>query len=230
LGKRREFIAIGKAMVATKIVPDFIVIDGGEGGTGAAPLEFSNHVGTPLKDALVFIHNCLVGFDLRKEIKILVAGKVVTGFDIVDKMALGADICNSARGMMLALGCIQALRCHSNTCPTGVATQNPELERGLVVRDKAQRVFQYHKNTVKSLAELVGAMGLSHTSQIKPWHILTRVSRTETKHYGELYPFLEPGAFLAKTIHPSFARAFNAARPDSWASSQDLMLAEVGAG
>jgi glutamate synthase domain-containing protein 2 len=224
LGKRREFIAICKAMMATKITPDFIVIDGGEGGTGAAPLEFSNYVGSPLRDALVFVHNCLVGFDLRKDIRLMVSGKIVTGFDIVDKIALGADICNAARAMMMALGCIQALRCQTNRCPTGVATQDAALVKGLVVDDKATRVYNYHQQNVKNVAEIIGAMGLAHSHELRPWHVLTRITQTKTLHYGELYHYLEAGALLGKDIPPDYARAFYAARPDSWYSPADKKL------
>lgn len=216
LGKRREFLSICKAMIATKIMPDFIVVDGGEGGTGAAPLEFANHVGSPLSEALVFVHNCLVGFDLRRHIRLIASGKVVTAFDMVEKMALGADMCNSARAMMLALGCIQALRCNTNACPTGVATQDPHLVKGLVVADKATRVHNYHRLTLATVAELVGAMGLHHTSEIKPWHVMMRTGQNEIKHYGEIYPYLEPGELLGSKVPKAYARALEAARAESW--------------
>ena len=155
LGKRREFLAIVKAMIKTGIKPDFITVDGSEGGTGAAPLEFSNYVGTPLNDGLVFIHNSLVGANLRDGIRLIAAGKITTGFEIATKLALGADLCNSARGMMFALGCIQALRCNTNACPTGVATQDEELVEGLHVKDKTKRVANFHKETVKSFFEVL---------------------------------------------------------------------------
>ncbi len=218
IGKRREFISMCKAMMETKTAPDFIVIDGGEGGTGAAPLEFTNYVGSPLVEALAFAHNCLVGFNIRSQIKIGCSGKIVTGFDLVEKMALGADYCNSARAMMMAIGCIQALRCNTNHCPTGVATQDPALTKGLVVGDKATRVYNYHRLTVSTVAELVGAMGLAHTREIKPWHIMMRLSPIEIKHFGEIYEFVEPGSFLGKAIPKSYARAFEAARADKWDS------------
>lgn len=218
VGKRREFVAIGKAILKTGIYPDFITVDGGEGGTGAAPLEFSNSVGTPLKEGLVFVHNTLVGFGIRQHIKILCSGKIVTGFDIVAKLALGADICNSARAMMLALGCIQALRCNTNRCPTGVATQDPQLVAGLVVQDKKTRVANYHRETVKSVAELMGAMGVSRTSDLHPWHLMKRTGLTETKHHGELYEFLSEGDLLKSPVPTSFSRAFLAASADSFHS------------
>lgn len=196
LGKHREFMAIVKAMLKTKITPDFITVDGGEGGTGAAPLEFSNFVGTPLNDALVFVHNCLVGAGVRDRIRIICSGKVTTGFAIASKLALGADMCNSARGMMFSIGCIQALRCNSNTCPTGVATQDPELVAGLDVTDKGVRAYNYHKATVHSFLEVLAAAGLSHPRELRPWHIQRRISSTEVKHYGELYPHLETPIFV----------------------------------
>lgn len=227
IGKRREFLSICKAMKKLKVSFDFVVVDGGEGGTGAAPLEFSNHVGTPLKEALLFVHNCLVGFNLRSEVKIIAAGKVITAFDIIEKMALGADICNSARAMMMALGCIQALRCNTNKCPTGVATQDPHLVRGLDVQDKSKRVFQYHLNTLKSVADMMGAMGITRSSEIMPWHILTRINRNEVKHYGELFNYLKPGELLSGELPKEFKRAMEAARVDTWQSQEEKKLVAV---
>ena len=159
VGRRSEFLSICKAMRETEIAPDFVAVDGGEGGTGAAPLEFSNSVGMPARDAWVFTHNALVGTGLRDKIRLFASGKVITGFHMIRAMALGADACLSARGMMLALGCIQALRCNNDTCPTGVTTQNPALFRGLDVSDKTQRVFRYHRATIKSFLDLLGADG-----------------------------------------------------------------------
>ncbi|NNE28746.1 MAG: FMN-binding glutamate synthase family protein, partial [Saprospiraceae bacterium] len=159
IGRRSEFIAICKAMISTGITPDFIAVDGGEGGTGAAPLEFSNSVGTPLKEGLAFVHDMLVGFGLRKNIKILASGKIITGFHMFQAISLGADACYSARGMMLALGCIQALECNKNTCPVGVTSSEPSLMRGLVIKDKKERVAEYHKETVQSFLELMAASG-----------------------------------------------------------------------
>ena len=149
VGRKHEFMAICKAMVALQTYPDFITVDGGEGGTGAAPQEFSNYVGAPMMDGLAFVHNILVGFDVRKHIKIIASGKILSGFHMVRAMALGADTCNSARAMMMALGCIQALECNKNTCPTGVATQDPYFMNGLVIEDKKVRVANYQKNTVE---------------------------------------------------------------------------------
>lgn len=219
VGKRREFLAICKAMKTTGITPDFITVDGGEGGTGAAPLEFSNSVGAPLRESLIFVHNALTGFAVRKQIKVLCSGRIVTGFDMVSRLATGADACNSARAMMMALGCIQALRCNTNECPTGVATQNPALVVGLDVNDKTTRVANYHRETLKSVAEMVGAMGVGHTSELRPWHLMKRTGLSEIHHYGELYEFIEEGSLLGANVPESFARPLNAAKPDSFASA-----------
>lgn len=216
IGRRREFLAICKAMVSTGITPDFITVDGGEGGTGAAPVEFSNHIGAPLREALIFVHNSLVGYSLRDRIRIIASGKVTTGFDVVTKLAVGADMCNSARAMMMALGCIQALQCNTNKCPVGVATQNPELVRGLVTADKAPRVASFHKETLKSVAEILGAMGLTSPRHLRPWHVMRRTSFTETKHYGELYHFIESGDLLREPLPKDFARACAAASPETF--------------
>jgi glutamate synthase domain-containing protein 2 len=218
IGKRREFLAICKAMKETGIIPDFITVDGGEGGTGAAPLEFSNSVGAPLRESLIFVHNALVGFDVRKHVKLFCSGRVVTATDIVLRLATGADVCNSARAMMMALGCIQALQCNTNHCPTGVATQDPSLVAGLHVGDKTKRVFNYHRETVKAVAELIGAMGVKHTSQLRPWHCMVRTGLNEIKHYGELYDFIEEGSLLGSIVPETFARPLAAARADTFAS------------
>jgi glutamate synthase domain-containing protein 2 len=218
IGKRREFLAICKAMLATGILPDFITVDGGEGGTGAAPLEFSNSVGAPLRESLIFVHNALVGFAVRKQVKVLCSGRIVSGADLVMRLATGADGCNSARAMMMALGCIQALRCNTNHCPTGVATQNPALMAGLDVGDKTKRVFNYHRETVKSVAELIGAMGVDHTSQLRPWHAMKRTGLSEISNYGELYEFIEEGSLLGNTVPTSFARPLASARAETFQS------------
>ncbi len=202
IGRRSEFFAICKAMVETKIYPDYIAVDGGEGGTGAAPQEFSNSVGMPLRDGIAFVHDVLVGFDLKKHIKIVASGKVSTGFDIVKNIALGADICNSARGMMFALGCIQALECNSNTCPTGVATQDPSLMKGLVVEDKKVRVKNFHNLTVASAVELLGAAGLKDPNDLTRAYINRRVSPSIIQNYRETYPYIPTGSLL-NTPYPS---------------------------
>jgi glutamate synthase domain-containing protein 2 len=216
VGKRREFLAVCMAMVQTGITPDFITVDGGEGGTGAAPLEFSNHVGTPLVEGLIFVHNALVGYSLRKKIRVLASGKVTSGFSVLKRLALGADACSSARGMMLALGCIQALKCNSNHCPVGVATQDPRLMVGLVPTAKSVRVANFHRETMASLGEMLGAIGLVSPEDLRPWHIVHRVSPTEVRHYGELYDFLNDGDLLRQPLPPSYKRACEGASPETF--------------
>ena len=196
IGQKAQFIAICKAMLQTKIQPDFITVDGGEGGTGAAPLEFSNSVGMPLRDALAFVYDTLHGFGLKKHIKIIASGKVHTGFDLVKNLSLGADMCNAARAMMLSLGCIQALECNSNTCPTGVATQDPKLFKGLNVADKRVRVANFHHETVKAAVELMAAAGIDHPSKLHRSHIYRRVSANQIQTYAEMYPHLLKGSLL----------------------------------
>ena len=196
VGHKSEFMAICKAIIYTGIKPDFISVDGGEGGTGAAPLEFSNSVGMPFKEGLAFVHDTLVGFDLRKDIRILTSGKIFSGFHIFRALALGADICYSARAMMLALGCIQALECNKNSCPTGVATQNKELMAGLVVSDKKERVASYHKETVSSFVELMSASGLRSTKEINRGMIFRRVNITDVRSYEQLYPEMKAACLL----------------------------------
>ncbi|MCB0365040.1 MAG: FMN-binding glutamate synthase family protein [Bdellovibrionaceae bacterium] len=219
LGKRREFLAICKAMHKTGITPDFITVDGAEGGTGAAPLEFSNHIGTPLVEALIFVHNSLVGFNLRDRVRVIAAGKVTSGFGIVKRLALGADMVYSARAFMMSLGCIQALRCHNNSCPTGVATQDRNLASGLHVPDKRHRVATFHKETIESAAEILGAMGVEKTEDLRPWHLMRRISPMEVKHYGELYEYLNPGDLLRAELPVTYKRACQAASPDSFRHS-----------
>ncbi len=214
IGKRREFLSVVKAMLETGILPDFITVDGAEGGTGAAPIEFSDSVGTPLNDALSFVHGSLVGAGLRSQIRVIASAKVNTGFQIATKVALGADMCNAARAMMFALGCIQALRCNSNMCPTGVATQNPELVAGLHVGDKTQRVARYHKETVRSFFEVLGAAGCERPSDLHAWNIMRRISPTEIRNYSEIYPSVEPNSLLVAAPSGPLARAWLAATPD----------------
>ncbi|MFK7933180.1 MAG: FMN-binding glutamate synthase family protein [Saprospiraceae bacterium] len=203
VGNKSEFIAICKAMLQTGIKPDFISVDGGEGGTGAAPPEFSNSVGTPYREGLAFVHDCLTGFDLRKEIKLIASGKMVTSFDIVRALALGADATYSARAMMLALGCIQALLCNQNTCPTGVTTHDPELTAGLVVSDKKVRVANYHRETIESLMELTAAAGLEHPQQFQRQHIYRRTNFNQTKRYNAIFPEMPTGALLDEQAIPT---------------------------
>ena len=217
LGHPWEFMGIAKAMLETGILPDFVVVDGAEGGTGAAPLEFTDHIGVPLRDALLFVHNTLVGLNLRQQIRIGASGKIVSAFDIASVLAIGADWANSARGFMFAIGCIQARSCHTNRCPTGVATQDPLRQRALVVADKAPRVYNFHRNTLKALAEMIAAAGLTHPSQLQPRHLFRRLNDTEIRHFSQLHHFLEPGALLAERVEPEFyARMWRMARADSF--------------
>ncbi|NOS55657.1 MAG: FMN-binding glutamate synthase family protein [Cyclobacteriaceae bacterium] len=196
VGRKSEFLSICMAMVQLKIYPDFITVDGGEGGTGAAPPEFSNSVGMPLLDALAFVDNALRGFGIRNEMKLIASGKILSGFHMVRAMALGADTCNTARAMMMALGCIQALECNKNTCPTGVATQDPYYMNGLVVEDKKGRVANYHKNTVEGFVELIGAAGIDHPDKINRTHVYRRVFMNMVKTYEEIYPTIPEGCLL----------------------------------
>lgn len=202
IGNKGEFISICKAILKTGIYPDFIAIDSAEGGTGAAPLEFSNSVGMPGREALIFAYDTLVGFGIKHEIKLFYAGKVLSGFDIFKAIALGADACYSARGMMLALGCIQALLCNKNTCPVGVTTQDKELERGLVVSDKKIRVANYHRETIVSFLELMGASGIDDLDKINRHHINRRVGSNKVKTYEEIYPTMPQGALLDSALWP----------------------------
>jgi glutamate synthase domain-containing protein 2 len=189
-------MSLCKAMVQLNSFPDFITIDGGEGGTGAAPPEFTNFVGMPLLDALAFADNALRGFGIRQEMRLIASGKILTGFHMIRAMALGADTCSSARAMMMALGCIQALECNRNTCPTGVATQRPDLMKGLVVDDKKVRVANYHRNTVESFVELISSCGISHPEEINRSHVYRRVFMNMVKTYEEIYPTVPDGCLL----------------------------------
>jgi len=204
IGHPWEFLAICKAMVATGIVPDFIVIDGAEGGTGAAPLEFTDHIGMPLRDGLLFAHNALVGIGLRDRVKLGASGKIVTAFDIARTLALGADWCNAARGFMFALGCIQSQSCHTDRCPTGVATQDPHRQRALVVPDKAARVARFHRTTLHALTEVIASAGLSHPQELRPWHFSRRIASDQVQTFDRLYRFLAPGELLVGTDDPRF--------------------------
>ncbi len=199
VGRKDEFTEICEAMLSTGISPDFITVDGGEGGTGAAPVEFTNILGMPLLDGLVFVHDSLVGYDLKKHIKLMAAGKIFSGYHMARALALGADICNSARAMMLALGCIQSLKCNMNTCPVGVATQDSVLTKGLVVSEKAERVANFHEATVKSFLELIAAAGFNKVSDLNRSHINKRVNLNTVLKYNEIYPPIETGSLLTTT-------------------------------
>lgn len=202
IGNKSEFLSICKAMVETKTYLDFITVDGGEGGTGAAPQEYSDHVGMPLRDAIAFVYDALNGFGIKDQIKIIASGKVITGFDIVRTLSLGADLCNSARGMMFALGCIQALECHNNTCPTGVATQNPDLMKGLVPEEKSVRVARFQHETVKSAMDLMASAGLSHPNEVTRDVITTRIDRNKVETFAEIFPELQTGCLLFESTVP----------------------------
>ncbi len=196
LGHPWEFMAMVKAMLETGVTPDFIVVDGAEGGTGAAPTEFSDHIGMPMREGLLFVHNTLVGAGLREHIRIGAAGKIVSAFDIASVLAIGADWANAARGFMFAIGCIQSVSCNTNRCPTGVATQDLSLQAALVVPDKAERVYNFHRLTLKALADMLAAAGLTHPDQLRPHHLVRRVSATEISQFSELHIFLTPRQLL----------------------------------
>jgi glutamate synthase domain-containing protein 2 len=215
VGHPWEWFGIAKAILETGITPDFIVVDGGEGGTGAAPLEFTDHVGAPLQEALMLVHNTLVGIGKRGEIHLGASGKIVTAFDLARTFALGADWGNSARGFMMALGCIQAQTCHTGKCPTGVTTQDPGRYRALVVPDKATRVLQFHQNTLKALKELIAAAGLTHPDQVGPEHVIRRISSTEVRSIAALYHWVQPNELLdGVPSHAVFRVFWDVARAD----------------
>ena len=196
VGQVGEWLGVVKAMLESGVVPDFIVVDGAEGGTGAAPIEFADHMGMPLRDGLQLVHNTLVGAGLRDQIRIGASGKIISAFDIARCIALGADWCNAARGFMFALGCIQSRSCHTDHCPTGVATQDPTRQKALVVTDKAQRVAHFHSNTVKNLAELMGASGLTQASQITADLIMMRESSSRAVPLSSSLISMPAGALL----------------------------------
>ena len=223
LGHPWEFMGIAKAMLDTGIYPDFIVVDGTEGGTGAAPVEFTDHMGTPMREALLFVHNTLVGLNLRSQIRLGASGKIVSAFDIASVLAIGADWANSARGFMFAIGCIQSQSCHTNKCPTGVATQDALRQRALVVPDKAERVYNFHRNTLKGLAEMLAAAGLDNPSQLKAKHLVRRMSATEIKLFSQTHVFLQPGQLLNGVQDDSFySRMWRMARADSFEPADEV--------
>ena len=224
IGHPWEWFGIAKAIHATGILPDFIVVDGGEGGTGAAPLEFTDHVGVPLREALMLVHNTLVGLGLRQEIRIGAAGRIITGFDLARVIALGADWGNSARGFMFALGCIQARKCHTGTCPTGITTQDPKRQKALDVADKSARVHNFHEGTLEALKELLAAAGLKHPDELGPEHIIRRVSEHEVRSLQALHAWLKPGELLDGTPeHAVFRRFWNSATPESFSPPADML-------
>jgi glutamate synthase domain-containing protein 2 len=217
IGQPHEFMAMVKAMLETDIVPDFIVVDGGEGGTGAAPVEFADHIGTPMREGLLWVHNVLVGAGLRDRVKIGAAGKIVSAFDMATVLAIGADWVNAARGYMFALGCIQSMSCHTNTCPTGIATQDAGRAGALVVPDKAERVRQFHDRTLTALADMLAAAGLSHPDDLKPHHIVHRVSQTEIRQFDQVHNFIENGSLLdGKCTLPHYRKSWDRAQAKSF--------------
>src|SRR6516162_4242153 len=216
VGHPWEFLALCKAMIETGIYPDFIVVDGKEGGTGAAPLEFIDHLGMPMREGLNFVHNALIGIGARARIRLGASGKIVSAFDIARAMALGADWCNAARGFMFALGCIQSQSCHTDRCPVGVTTQDPTRQRALVVDDKWVRVRNFHATTLQALSELVAAAGLDHPNAFMPAHFSRRVSPREVVSFDKLYPALQPGELLDGTDDPRFRDAWKMASAESF--------------
>jgi glutamate synthase domain-containing protein 2 len=223
IGHRREFMCMLKAMLETGIVPDFIVVDGKEGGTGAAPLEFANHIGMPLVEGLSFVNNALRGAGLRDRVKLGASGKLVHAFDIARALAIGADWANSARGFMFSIGCIQSQSCHTNKCPVGVATQDPLRMRALNVSDKSERVYCFHRNTMKALGEMTGAAGLEHPIEFLPHHLMVRETDRGMVTGDEVYRYLPEGFLLrAEEDAHGYLKRWNRARSDSFAP-QDMV-------
>lgn len=225
IGHPWEWFGVAKAMRETGIVPDFIVVDGAEGGTGAAPVEFVNHIGVPLQEALMLVHNTLVGLELRERIRIGAAGKITSAFEIARTLAIGADFCNAGRAFMFALGCIQARSCHNDRCPTGIATQDPRRWKHLDVEDKANRVAQYHGNTMVAFRDLLCAAGLSSPAELGPEHIVRRVSEMHVSSLANIYQFLQPGELLAGVPerHAVFKSFWADARAETFAPPPRVM-------
>jgi len=220
IGHHHEFLALVKAMLATGVAPDFIVIDGGEGGTGAAPMELTDHVGAPLVEGLSFVHNALIGANLRRQIKLGASGKIISAYDMVRAFALGADFIMSARGFMFSIGCIQSRSCHSNHCPTGVATQDKSRQAALVVDDKAPRVASFHRNTLRALAEVLGAAGVTHPQDLMPWHLHIRHQSGKVLRGDEVYPSVQPGSLLNSTVDAALAQEWDQAQVDTFAPTR----------
>lgn len=217
VGNPGEFVAICKAALESGQTPDFVTVDGAEGGTGAAPMEYSNHVGMPLRDGLAFVVDTLTGFDLRDRVRVIASGKIITAFNLARALALGADLCNSARGMMLSLGCVQSLECNTNRCPTGITTQNPALVNGLDVTDKGQRVARYQAETLHALLDLTSSAGLTAPGELTRQHVYRRLDSTSVRSYAELYPLPAPGSYLqANASTPQYAHLRDA-RSDRFA-------------
>jgi glutamate synthase domain-containing protein 2 len=222
IGSRHEVLAICKAMVEEGTAPDFITVDGSEGGTGAAPGEYEDHVGTPLTEGLMMLHNALVGCGLRDRVRIGASGKIATGSDIVKRLAIGADYTNAARAMMMAVGCLQSQRCHTNQCPVGVATQDPKRSRALDVPDKTERVYRYQHAVVAEAQRLIASMGLHSPAEVGPHHLVRRVDHVTSQSYAELYDWLEPGQLLHEPPE-SWQADWGRADPDSFAPREISM-------
>jgi glutamate synthase domain-containing protein 2 len=208
--------AVAKAMLATGIRLDYIVIDGAEGGTGAAPQELSDRLGMPLREGLVIARNALVGAGLKSEVRLAASGKVTSGASIAINAALGADWCNAARAFMFSLGCIQSLKCHTGTCPTGIATQSAARQRGLVIPEKAERVARFHGSTLKALHEIIVAAGLDSPSDLRPSHLRQRINVAEMKQLDEIYAFARPGELVAGSENAQLRRWWEAADADTF--------------
>lgn len=217
LGKTEEFLAICKAIQETQIIPDFITVDGGEGGTGSAPIEFTNSMGTPLREAVNIVHSALIGFGIRDQIKLIASGKAFSSFHVYRLLALGADTVNSARGMMFALGCIQSRSCNTDKCPTGIATQDPRRYKFLDIEDKGQRVANYQSSVIFHLQQLIAAAGLESSQQIQLKDINRRISATEVKNYQDIYPALEKGCLLKpETVPKDWIEFWRTADKSKW--------------
>lgn len=219
VGHRSEFLGICKAMIETGLLPDFITVDGAEGGTGAAPIELSNSVGMPMRDGLLFVNSALRGVGVRDKIRVIAAGKITTGFHMIRALALGADMCNSARGMMFSLGCIQARRCNTNECPVGITTHEPGRVQGLVVADKAKRVARYHKDTIRSFLELLASNGLSCPDDLQPLNVLRRVDGVTIKPFSEVYEYLEDGCLLDGRVPKQWSDRWERSCPDRFSTA-----------
>ena len=220
VGHPWEWFAIAKAIKETGISPDFITVDGAEGGTGAAPVEFADHKGAPLREGLMLVHNTLVGLGIRDQVKLIASGKLISAFDMCRVFALGADSCNVARGFMFAIGCIQAQACHTGKCPTGVTTQDPGRFKALVVEDKATRVENFHKNTMTALREAVESSGLSHPTEFTPHHLMIRINSREARSAASQYLWLEHGDLEKNdAMHPAFAKYWDKAQTGSFLSA-----------
>ncbi|MBX2835629.1 MAG: FMN-binding glutamate synthase family protein [Gammaproteobacteria bacterium] len=228
VGRQSEVVALCKAMLETGIRPDFITVDGGEGGTGAAPLEFSNSVGMPLRDGLAYVCDCLSGFDLKQDIKIIAVGKMFTAFHLAKNLALGADLCACARGFMLSLGCVQSLICNTNHCPTGIATQNEALAQGLVVTDKSERVARFHEETMHRLVEITGAAGLMSANELNRTHLFRRVNQFDIKRYDEIFPYTDVGGLLESPYPARFEQPMAEATAHSFHPTQYIANHDKG--